>query len=404
MEREIERQRTETARPRPEEGAERGELLGALRELLSHLPDVERKLLALYYGAGMSQEEIGAALDMPQRTVSFKLQACLERLRKNLAQAGMAAAAPLLTPQLLGSVFASGPEAAPGLAAKTLARCDMPYALRESGARSARAAAKGGSGAGLAVAAVLVVGAAAGGYVLMQEKPAAEEGAPEPAASVPSPAPAAKIEPEPVVLPPQNWTYDFNQPPGEGFEHVLGPMRWGRVAKARANCIIVDSMTDNSGFLLPLRKPRTPLLVKVRYWILEVGHCRLAIGWTDGKECYPVRTRKNSVRKFDGMKAMETAYYFMDGYAIEYHADEFSEFFLEAVPHLNERMYVFGRNIGIERIEVQELRADEVPAAVRDRDALVKRLGGTYTDMPGYPWGTGYSRPLAEFLKANAVE
>ena len=58
----------------PEEDAERGELLGALRSMVARLSQGDRELVALYFAGGLSQEEIARELDMPQRTVSFRIR------------------------------------------------------------------------------------------------------------------------------------------------------------------------------------------------------------------------------------------------------------------------------------------------------------------------------------------
>lgn len=69
----------------PDQQAERTELQSRLRRLIDQLPEVEQQLLALYYAGDLSQREISKQLDMPQTTVSMRMQNALNSLRASLA-------------------------------------------------------------------------------------------------------------------------------------------------------------------------------------------------------------------------------------------------------------------------------------------------------------------------------
>src|SRR5437868_2879618 len=58
-----------TTHEAPSERLTVSELAGALRQNLGQLPELERRLVALHYGCGMSQPEISAELGIPQQTV-----------------------------------------------------------------------------------------------------------------------------------------------------------------------------------------------------------------------------------------------------------------------------------------------------------------------------------------------
>ena len=58
----------------PSENSERQELCNGLRNCLSQLPSTDQKLISLYFVGGLTQLEIGHALSVPQRTVSFKIE------------------------------------------------------------------------------------------------------------------------------------------------------------------------------------------------------------------------------------------------------------------------------------------------------------------------------------------
>lgn len=409
MDYERERQRTAPEGQRPEEGTERGELLGALRELLCRLPEVERNLVALYYGAGMSQEEIGAALDMPQRTVSFKLQACLERLRKNLAQAGMAAAAPLVTPQLLGSVFASGPEAAPGLAAKTLARCDMPYALRESGARSARAGAAGGSKA-LVASAVLAVAVAAGAFAMLNHSSGPAAPATSRSDSPPTATPAvetASPAPMPVEtpVPPaelRTWTFTWDKAPAEGFEYIQGVWRRGTFGPQHHTGLIAGTEMPYNAFILPKLGYRLPLKATIRFQAIGRSPINLGLGWSDGEQSFGARHWKGGGYNPVVGKDVEFTCYFMKPYTVSMVGDWIGTVSEDVEPVDRSRIFFTAANVAVASIEIREVTAEEIPPAVRDVEALLRTRTKTPEVTKGYRWIDARVRPLAQYLKEQA--
>jgi RNA polymerase sigma-70 factor (ECF subfamily) len=104
----------------PAVAEEQHELLGALRKLLTALPDAERQMVALYYGGGLTQEEISEALSIPRRTVAFKIEEALKELRSKLLQGGFAAAVPLLAGDGLRDALWSGSAAPARLHAKVM--------------------------------------------------------------------------------------------------------------------------------------------------------------------------------------------------------------------------------------------------------------------------------------------
>ncbi len=71
---------------------ERQELIASLKRSMLSLPETSQKLLTLYYGAGLSQREIGRKLNLPQRTVSLKLEQAVDLLRGIVSRAGLGAA------------------------------------------------------------------------------------------------------------------------------------------------------------------------------------------------------------------------------------------------------------------------------------------------------------------------
>ncbi|MCK6472785.1 MAG: sigma-70 family RNA polymerase sigma factor [Planctomycetes bacterium] len=394
---ERERQRTAPERQRTEEGAERREVLGALHDLLSRLPDLERKLVALYYGAGMSQEEIGAALDMPQRTVSFKLQACLERLRKSLAQAGMAAAAPLLTPQLIGTVLSTGPAVPQGLLARTLARCDTAYAPRESGARSARAAAAGSSKAVAAAAAIAVLLAACA-YVTWGRTPSPTQSSGYKA--MPPDAALPAVSEAPADL--RTWTFKFDQALPEGLVYIQGEWRTGLGGADRQPALITGDRSNYNTFLLPRLNQRLPLAARVRFRAQHPGRTNLGLGWSDGKQSFSARRWEGEAFKPSLLKGAEFVTYYFGSYAVSTSGDWIGPVSLDQEPVARDFLFVTADNAAVFGVEIQELRMEDIPARVRDVEGLIRGRKESPEGVKGYRWEGARPQPLAEYLKEQA--
>jgi len=99
----------------PEQQAERSELQAQLRGVIDRLPEVEQQLLALYYAGDLSQREISKQMDMPQTTVSMRMQNALNSLRASLA--GLSATAIVLDRDLLAPALCGNQSAGIGVEA-----------------------------------------------------------------------------------------------------------------------------------------------------------------------------------------------------------------------------------------------------------------------------------------------
>lgn len=205
--------------------AERSEVLASLRRHLERLPDLERELIALYYGGDLSQAQIAEQLEMPERTVSFRIQKALEQLRTRLAGAGFGAALPLagsdFSAELLrGALLDAGPSVPASLGASVLGQL-AAKAAKVSKA-SARAAA-GSSSAGVYIAAAVLVAAGAGTYAWMQAEPKAPQTkAPLEAKTEASAQPATKDRP----LYEARWS--FEKGPPTDLVALYGAWSWGK--------------------------------------------------------------------------------------------------------------------------------------------------------------------------------
>ncbi|HYF49927.1 MAG TPA: sigma-70 family RNA polymerase sigma factor [Planctomycetota bacterium] len=106
--------------PGAEESTEHAEVLTALRKALLELPEHERHLVTLYFGAGLSQAEIARELDTPQQTISRHINDVVGRLKGTLRKAGFAGALPLLNAEKLSEAACSGCTAPSGLQQKVM--------------------------------------------------------------------------------------------------------------------------------------------------------------------------------------------------------------------------------------------------------------------------------------------
>lgn len=138
------------------ETSDTAEMNSALHQMLGSLSVIERKIVSLYYGADLSQDEIGRVLDVPQTTVSLKLREALAKLRAGLTTAGFASAVPLLEAGHLGDALLSQEATPPGLHARIM------KGLSSVARRSARTMATSSSGWALGIGAVILVMVASG--------------------------------------------------------------------------------------------------------------------------------------------------------------------------------------------------------------------------------------------------
>lgn len=192
---------------------ERHELTRALHSQMEQLDTLDRRLLALYYGADMSQQEIGRVLDVPQTTVSMKLRDALAKLRTGLTSAGFAGAVPMLEAGQLGDALLGGAQAPALLHGKVL------KGLSPVGRHSARAgAAASKGGAGIWAAIMLCVAAVGGGaYFWANAQP--------PSAAPPVQTGATAQVPSAVGAYLKYWDFNVTKPYPE-FTVGVGKLMW----------------------------------------------------------------------------------------------------------------------------------------------------------------------------------
>jgi RNA polymerase sigma-70 factor (ECF subfamily) len=117
--------------PNAESKIESTELAGALRHEYERLPELDRQLIGLHYGGGLTQQEISEALSIPQQTISNHLNRTLKSLRSALSVAGYAAL-PIAIAEGIGDALRSGAEPPTGLQHSVLAKIAANKSIRSN--------------------------------------------------------------------------------------------------------------------------------------------------------------------------------------------------------------------------------------------------------------------------------
>ena len=99
---------------------ERKELLDALVKALDELPLVDRQLVALYYGGGLTKGEIAQKMSTTRSAISMRIKKSHARLCSHLSQAGYPAMDPQLSAAALNEAICTGSPVPPGLYERVL--------------------------------------------------------------------------------------------------------------------------------------------------------------------------------------------------------------------------------------------------------------------------------------------
>ena len=141
--------------------AEIDELKSKLRKEINELPELERDVLVCSYCTKMTHREIARLINVPQRTVTDKIHAAVERLRSNLLKAGVVAVAPLLCRESIFEALTAGHDCPPGMMERMMERLARPEVSRR-----AKVAKSAGSAWTPVVAGLLIAGVATAVFIL----------------------------------------------------------------------------------------------------------------------------------------------------------------------------------------------------------------------------------------------
>lgn len=283
--------------PPTDHDMEHEELLGALRSELTTLPETERRLLAMYFGGGLSQDEIAKLLKISQSKVSYTVGQTLDLLRRRLSQAGFAAALPLLNERGLSEALCGGAE--PPAALQPAIFSQLAHAGR---ALSRRAAAASGSSTLLpwAVAAATMLAAAAVFRYLPEKKSAGDESANSPAAEAAGPKTdaAANTGTGGDIEKPfrRFWSFEGAKVLPRELEVLDGTYEF-RASPLSGKGVLRLPDTSYTRLLIRVQTPGRPVLLKLVASPATDGNIDTGIAVTDG-ETYASTLRRWPCNRF----------------------------------------------------------------------------------------------------------
>ncbi len=218
----------------PDDHVELDETKQALKVAYEGLHEDERQILALNFGAGLSQVEISKALGLSRRSVSGRIQTCLNKLRQRLAEAGIPATM-YASADDLGSSICFEVEMPPGLDLRVTRMADQVC--------NASAVGKGAvAGSSKLLLGLLPVGMAT---VLAVAYSWSGVGKGEDS-EVSKVKTKTELKPPAVPIPPVHRKWVFDEGEGKGLEVVAGEWSWkpaqqGYPAGMYTNCLLYTS-------------------------------------------------------------------------------------------------------------------------------------------------------------------
>lgn len=350
-------------------GARELEVAEALGRLVTRLEPAEQRLVALYYGAGLSQREIGDALELTQQAVSNKLTDAVQRLRLGLKQAGFAAALPLLEGNL-GAALDHGVEVPAGLGQRI---ADLAASAGKASRRAAAATARASSALLWTGAALLVLGGGAGWWALREVPPtskAAESGTKEDAENAPPTAQVSQRAPFHAV-----WTFEKGLP--EGMEVVYGKWNTGEAYEGRH--FLLTNHNDLTLIKLPMKIEARYYRIRCKVWPNpEAPKARTIAHLT----VYPTRGRKLTdfdrwaIQGMTGTAETDVEYWVLGRALVNRMNGELRSLVVFDDVVAYDEFFLRVRNWWVREISVDSVEAADLPPEMKDLEALKKKIGG----------------------------
>ncbi len=382
----------------PADISEKNELIRALADTLQHLPKLDRQVLALRYGGGFTQAQIGEMLSLSHAAISVRLGKASEHIRTHLLKVGWAASMPDILGEPLTEAICFGQEVPTGLRERVIECSAQPDPVA-----SASNAASPKAWASLTCI-PLALAVLAGGWYLADSRineketvPAvapleklAEQALPikngdfqAPDRQVPG-APQPKISEQPKI-PPVHKIWNFDKAGHEGLEVTSGQWVW----KSARNGFSPGMYTDLGSCVnvRPLvQVPPQPLKITMvirnpsQAMIKEKDPLRRIVGalWDlegrleEQKRVW--RNRKYPDKMIKGRRYAIHSYLF-DEYTVGLLEDQFVFSVIEhdkAFP--DHRVLMMFMNFVVERIEMHTIDREAIPLEIRDPQDLAKKL------------------------------
>jgi RNA polymerase sigma-70 factor, ECF subfamily len=381
----VKRKETARTKPLPDEAlapasrAEnsepaRDELLAGLRNSLESLPETNRQLVSLYFLGGLTQEEIGRELSLPQQTVSIRLRDTLAHLRAQLGKAGLAAAIPLLSQNdlgaALGQTFVPPATLKPGMieglsSAKAAHKVSHVLSRKTATASMTKPA---------LIAGMVLLAASAGYFGLTTYQASGNRSGLQVTAS---PATTDGLRQ-------MSWSLE-NGLPAE-FQVLEG--RWKKWAKKTADhpagMVAPSEAKDAVVTVLPIEVRARPFVVRTHTFLvaenvkidrvedgLGVTQGGAVLGYTTGK--VPVNRVKNFLRPLSRVSSI-AEYYFVDRYVFTFRDGNMISVGVNDAPYPARYLYLRVFGYGVQSIEFRELHQNEILAVISDPDAAVAQV------------------------------
>lgn len=349
----------------PQERLAYDEITRALHSAIDALPEVERRMIALYYGCDLSQEEIGREMAIPQRTVSGRLERVIADLRRTLEQGGYAAAVPLLGSGL-GDALATGHAAPAALKAAVTATV-----LKGGAEQSVRLGAAKGLSVPKMLGILALIAATAGGILYVSAQSAQQRPAVAPTTSLekktPEPAAAAAKNEPPAPLH-RTWTFEGGEP-----ADLKADSSWWDFVPAKGN----RPAYMNAGFEVWVRMPDpTPKRPLVSTFHLHVdagkkGLIEFGINWSKDRTLLP-RTNHVPTANKPTFKTFTPVVriYIWDRYIVATDGQDIISLteFDAAYPSTGLHFSLAG--VGLEKLELDEIDETDIPAFVCDIEGM----------------------------------
>jgi len=366
------------------ENVEHGEMLFALRRVVQELPALDRQLIALHFGAGLTQQEIGAALSIPQQTISFKIKKVLDDLRGRLSVAGFAAAAPLVSAEFLSKAICGGLPAPHGLSARLLAKlATKSRALRAVPRSTSKAAGTLPKVGVLAAVATLACGV---WFVTQSPKTKPVASAP-PAAS-----PTVKAEDGQVS---RRWSFDAGIPADFESQIGTGTHTWQWKKTPRGGELFADFTI---ALTLPVKTPNRPFVVTAHYDFKDyTGDTFGAVLWRDDHATIPYSAYAKKVsERFQrtGLPdVIEVSVYFNKQTTVQMINGAVFRVSQTEKQYPTDTVCLVLKNCGLLSAEYRTLTDSEIPADIADSAKVIERLtagGAVKQDIPAYRLGVNW--------------
>lgn len=355
------------------------ELRVALRGQLEHLEPVQRTMLALYYSAGLSQEEIAVTFGVTQQTVSNRINETLATLRRGLAQAGYAAGVPLLGDGAVGAALFPVHTVPAGFADRLFEKVGVVAG------HSQRAAAAQGASMWLWAASVVAVAAGCGGvwWVTQPAELGPSAAKKEAHSSAPTGTKTPSITAEEADEAPRTITWDFTKGPPKDFTILVGRWTWKMTPKGG-----VVEVPEQTFIVLPWRARPRPMVVEISMSFMNLRKNRgLSYGcsWIKNlPDCYVQLAREvlDNVPTIQADRDLSVDHYIFGKTVVSILDGQPGCYSLYSERYPGDHLMISCENARLTRICLRELDEHEIPESYSDPNKLFSKLKASFKTIP----------------------